>query len=99
MRKSAILIFMMAGFLLSSCVVSKKKYEIAEAGRWAALYSRDSLADLLDGSRNQCNALMKDTSNLGSSLRNYQTLLKNNLNENQKLNSNLAQRQSVSCKI
>lgn len=92
MRKSAILTLLMASFLLSSCVVSKKKYEIAEAGRWAALYSRDSLADLLDGSRNQCNALMKDTTNLGNSLRNYQTLLKNNLNENQKLNTNLAQK-------
>ena len=35
-----------AGVLLSSCVVSKKKFETAEAGRLAALYSRDSLADL-----------------------------------------------------
>ena len=40
-----------AAVLLSSCVVSKKKYEIAEAGRYAALYSRDSLADLLEQSR------------------------------------------------
>lgn len=40
-----------AAVLLSSCVVSKKKYEIAEAGRYAALYSRDSLADLLGQSR------------------------------------------------
>lgn len=40
-----------AAVLLTSCVVSKKKYEIAEAGRYAALYSRDSLADLLEQSR------------------------------------------------
>ena len=47
MRKKAILPLVLGCILLSSCVVSKKKYEIAEAGRWAALYSRDSLADLL----------------------------------------------------
>ena len=40
-----------AAVLLSSCVVSKKKYAIAEAGRYAALYSRASLADLLEQSR------------------------------------------------
>ena len=40
-----------ATVLLSSCVVSKKKYEIAEAGRLAALYSRDSLGDLLGMAR------------------------------------------------
>lgn len=92
MRKKALLPLLLGCLLLSSCVVSKKKYEIAEAGRWAALYSRDSLADLLEGSRLQCNGLMKDTTNLGNSLRNYQTLLKNNLNENEKLNANLAQK-------
>lgn len=92
MRKKALLPLLLGCLLLSSCVVSKKKYEIAEAGRWAALYSRDSLADLLDGSRLQCNGLMKDTTTLGTSLRNYQTLLKNNQNENQKLNANLAQK-------
>lgn len=76
--------------LMSSCVVSKKKYEEAESGRWAALYSRDSLADLLSNSRGQVARLVADTARLGTSLRNYQALLNNNLNENQKLNSLLA---------
>ncbi len=76
--------------LMSSCVVSKKKYEESESGRWAALYSRDSLADLLGGSRAQVKKLIEDTTRLGTSLRNYQALLNSNLNENQKLNSLLA---------
>lgn len=76
--------------LMSSCVVSRKKYEEAEEGRWAALYSRDSLADLLGGSRAQCLRLLDDTARLGTSLRNYQSLLNSNLSENQKLNALLA---------
>ena len=51
MKKKNLLMLAAAAVLLSSCVVSKKKYEIAEAGRYAALYSRDSLADLLEQSR------------------------------------------------
>ena len=85
--------------LLSSCVVSKKKFEIAEAGRLAALYSRDSLADLLGMSRTDYaildelkNGLEADTALLKSSIRNYQQLLASGQNENQKLNANLAQK-------
>ena len=77
--------------LLSSCVVSKKKFEIAEAGRLAALYSRDSLADLLGMSRTDYaildelkNGLEADTALLKSSIRNYQQLLASGQNENQK---------------
>ena len=88
-----------AGVLLSSCVVRKKKFETAEAGRLAALYSRDSLADLLGISRNDCamfeervNALMTDTSLLKGSVRNYQALLASGLNENKKLNADLVQK-------
>lgn len=92
MKKFTLFPLLIGTLLLSSCVVSKKKYEIAEAGRWAALYSRDSLADLLDGSRNQCKALMQDTTVLGSSLRNYQSLLANNMNENEKLSASLSQK-------
>ena len=92
MKKFALFPLMIGTLLLSSCVVSKKKYETAEAGRWVALYSRDSLADLLDGSRNQCKALMQDTTVLGSSLRNYQSLLANNMNENEKLSASLSQK-------
>ena len=85
--------------LLSSCVVSKKKFGIAEAGRLAALYSRDSLADLLGMSRTDYaildelkNGLEADTALLKSSIRNYQQLLASGQNENQKLNANLAQK-------
>ncbi len=51
MKKFNLLMLTAATVLLTSCVVSKKKFEIAEAGRYAALYSRDSLADLLEQSR------------------------------------------------
>lgn len=88
-----------AAMLLSSCVVSKKKYEIAEAGRLAALYSRDSLADLLSMTRTDYaildelkNSLEADTALLKNSIRNYQQLLATGQDENQKLNANLAKK-------
>ena len=91
-----------ATVLLSSCVVSKKKFEIAEAGRLAALYSRDSLAELLGVSRYDCalfndrvNALMTDTALLKGSIRNYQSLLASGQNENQKLSANLQDREKT----
>ncbi len=90
MKTKGILALLMACTLLSSCMVSRKKYEASEAGRWAAIYSRDSLADLLDGSRIKSSSLMKDTSLLKGSLRNYQALLASNQNENQKLNTSLS---------
>lgn len=99
MNKKSLLVLGVAVMLLSSCVVSKKKFEIAEAGRLAALYSRDSLADLLGISRNDCalfserlNALETDTTLLKNSIRNYQQLLASGQSENQKLNANLAQK-------
>ena len=91
-----------AMMLLSSCVVSKKKFEIAETGRLAALYSRDSLADLLGISRYDCalldervNALMTDTALLKGNIRNYQALLASGQNENKKLNANLQDREKT----
>lgn len=57
MKTKKLLMLAATAVLLSSCVVSKKKYEIAEAGRYAALYSRDSLADLLGQSRTSCDNL------------------------------------------
>ena len=102
MRKIAILSIVLGCVLLSSCVVSKKKYEIAEAGRWAALYSRDSLADLQGQSRDsyaaldkRCNGLLRDTTLLKGSIRNYQTLLANNQNENKKLTASLSDREKT----
>ena len=102
MKKHAFLMLGAACILLSSCVVSKKKFEMSEAGRYAALYSRDSLADLLGISRNDCalfeqrvNALMTDTTLLKGSIRNYQSLLASGQNENQKLNANLLDREKT----
>ena len=102
MRKIAVLPLLLGCILLSSCVVSKKKYEIAEAGRWAALYSRDSLADLLGQSRDsyaaldkRCNSLLRDTTLLKGSIRNYQSLLANNQDENKKLIASLSDREKT----
>lgn len=98
--KSNLLLCLLAGtFLLPSCVVSRKKWETAEAGRYAALYSRDSLADLLGQNRDsyaaldkRCNTLLADTTLLRSNLRNYQSLLANNKNENQILAASLGEK-------
>ncbi len=46
--------------LMTSCLVSQKKYDIAENGRLAAIYSRDSLEGLLATSRTDFAALNKD---------------------------------------
>ena len=100
MKKKTLMMFVAVSVLLSSCVVSKKKFEIAEAGRLAALYSRDSLYELLGISRYDCalfndrvNALMTDTALLKGSIRNYQSLLASGQNENQKLSANLQDRE------
>mgnify|MGYP002519949126 CR=1 FL=1 len=78
--------------LLSSCFVSKKKFEMTEAARWATIYSRDSLAELLNGSRIQNESYQNDIELLRGSIKNYQTLLASNQNENQKLSSSLAEK-------
>ncbi len=88
--------------LCTSCVVGKKKYEAAEQGRLAALYSRDSLSTLLSGSREdcenltlRCNALVDDTTQLGKALRSYQAMLANSNTENQNLYSQLGDREQT----
>ena len=102
MNKKTLLVLGVATVLLSSCVVSKKKYEIAESGRRAALYSRDSLAELLSMSRTDYaildelkNNLATDTALLKGSIRNYQALLASGQNENKKLNANLQDREKT----
>ena len=95
MRKTTSLaIITLLATLLSSCIVSKKKYEESEWGRYAAIVSRDSLASLLKLSREQCNQLVADTSELGISLRSFKSMLSSNQDENQKLNEQLALRMS-----
>lgn len=94
MKKSLnFVLFCAMCMLLSSCVVGKKKYELAENGRWAALLKCDSLSKELSASKNQCQQLLGDTTLLGKNLRNYQSLLNGSRNENKKLNDELARRQ------
>lgn len=65
---------------------------MTEAARWATIYSRDSLAELLNGSRIQNESYQNDIELLRGSIKNYQTLLTSNQNENQKLSSSLAEK-------
>ena len=99
MKALKLIFFTLSALLLSSCVVSKKKFDIAEAGRLAALYSRDSLADMLFASRADYAALSRerdnlrsDTTQLRKGLRNYQSMLSANKSENESLTAQLNQR-------
>ncbi len=99
MKALRILLIACLPMLCSSCLVTKKKYNRAEEGRMAALYSRDSLAVLLQGSRvsnenlrRQNAALERDTAQMGKGLRTYQSMLANSNSENQKLLGQLNER-------
>ncbi|MBQ6188636.1 MAG: OmpA family protein [Bacteroidaceae bacterium] len=99
MKALKLIFFTLSALLLSSCVVSKKKFDIAEAGRLAALYSRDSLTDMLFASRADYAALSRerdnlrsDTTQLRKGLRNYQSMLSANKSENENLTAQLNQR-------
>ena len=83
-------------FFFSSCLVTRKKYDIAESGRLAALFSRDSVNDLLSNNRaayanleKLFNGLKQDTAQLRSGIRNYQSLLNANKNERDQLTNQL----------
>lgn len=102
MKTGKLLILIALPLLLSSCLVSKKKFDIAEAGRLAALYSRDSLADMLNTKRvdyaqleKNFNRLLDDTTQLRKGLRNYQSMLNANKNENANLSAQLAEKLKV----
>lgn len=79
-----------ACMLMSSCLVTKKKYNIAENGRWAALMKCDSLSRELHASQDQCFGLTNDTTKLGKSLRNYSSLLNASQREANRLNALLS---------
>lgn len=88
----------MALIALSSCV-SQKKYMIAESGRLDALSQVAALEGKLEecyGNSDQLSQrltrLLKDTTLLGSELRNYKSLLNSNLGEQDKLNALLGQK-------
>ena len=54
MKKLTWVMLALSAMMMSSCVVSRKKFEQSENARWRAYYTRDSLANLLDESRAQC---------------------------------------------
>ena len=95
MRKFGFLTAILSVLLLASSCASKKSFQMSEAGRWAAIASRDSLAELLSGTRLQCGTLSDDVERLMSSVKNYQSLLATNQNENQKLSSSLAEKMNM----
>ena len=99
MKTLKLILMAFLALTLSSCVVSKQKYDIAEAGRLAAIFSRDSLADMLGVARadyaalsRECDNLRSDTVQLRKGIRNYQTLLDANMNERDKLTAELSKR-------
>lgn len=99
MKTLKLLFLALVPFLVSSCLVGKKKYDMAENGRMAALFSRDSLADMLSAKRADYaqleklfNSLKDDTTQLRKGIRNYQTMLNANMTENENLTSQLNQR-------
>jgi len=95
--KTPKLLFLLAlPLLTTSCLVSRTKYNLAEAGRLAALYSCDSVNDLLTSKRAEFdllqkshNGLREDTTQLRNGIRNYQNLLKTNRNERDLLSTQL----------
>lgn len=96
MKTLKLLILASLPFFLTSCLVTRKKYDIAEAGRLAAIFSRDSVEDLLAEKRVSYDALEKlynglkvDTAQLRDGIRNYQTLLNANKSERDQLNNQL----------
>ena len=96
MKTLKLLILASLPFFLTSCLVTRKKYDIAEAGRLAAIFSRDSVEDLLAAKRANYDALEKlynglkvDTAQLRDGIRNYQTLLNANKSERDQLSNQL----------
>lgn len=96
MKNLKLLILASLPFFLTSCLVTRKKYDIAEAGRLAAIFSRDSVEDLLAEKRVSYDALEKlynglkvDTAQLRDGIRNYQTLLNANKSERDQLSNQL----------
>ena len=87
-------------FICTSCV-TKKKFVIAETGRLAAISRGDSLYGLLtqcndEGNRMsaQIKKLLRDTTQMGNSIRKYQNLLNSNMTEQEKLNALLSQKKN-----
>ena len=93
-----ITLFTFLTILLCTSCVTKKKLMLAEL---AATASKDSLQGLLTDCRNtgnqmsvQIKNLMRDTTKMGNSIRQYQSMLNVNMTEQEKLNALLNQKKN-----
>lgn len=93
-----ITLFTFLTILLCTSCVTKKKFMLAEL---AATVSKDSLQGLLTDCRNtgnqmsvQIKNLMRDTTKMGNSIRQYQSMLNVNMTEQEKLNALLNQKKN-----
>ena len=93
-----ITLFTFLTILLCTSCVTKKKFMLAEL---AATASKDSLQGLLTDCRNtgnqmsvQIKNLMRDTTKMGNSIRQYQSMLDVNMTEQEKLNALLNQKKN-----
>ena len=93
-----ITLFTFLTILLCTSCVTKKKFMLAEL---AATASKDSLQGLLTDCRNtgnqmsvQIKNLMRDTTKMGNSIRQYQSMLNVNMTEQEKLHALLNQKKN-----
>lgn len=93
-----ITLFTLLTLLLCTSCVTKKKFMLAEM---AATVSKDSLQGLLTDCRNtnaqmsvQIRNLLRDTTKMGNSIRQYQSMLNVNMTEQEKLNALLSQKKN-----
>ena len=93
-----ITLFTFLTILLCTSCVTRKKFMLAEL---AATASKDSLQGLLTDCRNtgnqmsvQIKNLMRDTTKMGNSIRQYQSMLNVNMTEQEKLNALLNQKKN-----
>ena len=93
-----ITLFTFLTILLCTSCVTNKKFMLAEL---AATASKDSLQGLLTDCRNtgnqmsvQIKNLMRDTTKMGNSIRQYQSMLNVNMTEQEKLNALLNQKKN-----
>lgn len=93
-----ITLFTLLTLLLCTSCVTKKKFMLAEM---AATASKDSLQGLLTDCRHtnaqmsvQIKNLLRDTTKMGNSIRQYQSMLNMNMTEQEKLNALLNQKKN-----
>ena len=96
MKKIAL--FTLLTLLLCTSCVTKKKFMMTEAARMASI---DSLQRLLTDCRTpgdqmsaQIKKLLRDTTQMGNSIRQYQSMLSTNMTEQEKLNALLSQKKN-----